>query len=271
MKDSVEYSVEVYRSLPLVTQKFLSDLIPLFISIAQNREHTGHNSGTIALHMAPSFIGRYASMKDSMAIAITYTKSLIDLWSEVEPHISIPSVESDFLKTSTPEVDIQTKHSATIQPKKSESLEPPISPLTSASEKVRTPSNSSASSLESSNDKTLFDKKNNFVSHKSVSAECLSSPSRIISPSPIMQPPSRLRRSASTTFQSHKPTEDETPNRRLYSSRTFSETTGRQNNPAFLRRSLSTKRGRMVSELAKLYEEKDGMPVSLPVEKAKAS
>lgn len=66
----------------------MCDLLPLFTTMIQNSAKTCHNSQTIAMCLAPSFIGRYASRKDSLAVAIKYTRNLIDHWPQIDDRLA---------------------------------------------------------------------------------------------------------------------------------------------------------------------------------------
>lgn len=94
VQDTVEYSIQVFESLPYVTQKFLTDLLPLFIAILENSARTGHNAQTIAMCIAPSFIGQYSTRKDSLAVAVRYTKNLVEFWPQIDDRLTEYS-ESD--------------------------------------------------------------------------------------------------------------------------------------------------------------------------------
>lgn len=306
LEETPEYCVQVYTSLPFVTQKFLFDLIPIFYEICRNHGHTGHDSSTLSLCMTPSFIGRYASIKESMAMAMKYTKCLIDLWPEVMPKLLALAPSQPPPSLSPQPVPIPEPQSQTQPESRSQATDSVVdSASTDASlAKVpmglRTPSGSSVSSLESADSITQAtpDKKA-FTTLQCQSDEFLSSPGHrsagaaAAGSSTSGRPPisgitpglPKLRKSASTILRrSNQSTDLEDDDndtisnknnknsnnggvpdghRRLFTSRTFSEMSTHQQRSAsvgggsrrFLNRSLSTKRGRMVSELAKLYED----------------
>lgn len=260
--NTVEYSSQVYQSFPYVTQKFLYDLIPIFIKVIENGSQTGHTTDTIALCMTPSFIGRYAAIEENMASAIQYTKNLIELWNEVEQHLS---KEHTLASGST---DIST----TNDPSKGSQNQSLHEPRTSNG--IRKISNSSLSSSDSSsvseNSMDSNDTKIRTIgTHKSVSEECLSSPTPDMSSTLAMMPPPppRLRKSALASISSSSLNEDWPPRRRLFPSRTFSETIGRSTSEP--RRSVSTQRGKVVAELAKLYEEKEAQTAHISLDESK--
>lgn len=104
IQDTVEYSIQVFQSLPYVTQKFLCDLLPLFIGILENSSRTNHSSQTIAMCLAPCFIGRYSTRKDSMAVAIRFTRNLIELWPEIDDRLAEYSESDTSCSDSEPAV-----------------------------------------------------------------------------------------------------------------------------------------------------------------------
>lgn len=88
IQDNVDYSFQVFQSLPYVTQKFLCDMLPLFTTIIENSSRTCHSSQTIAMCLAPSFIGRYSNRADSLAVAIRYTRNLIEQWPQIDDRLA---------------------------------------------------------------------------------------------------------------------------------------------------------------------------------------
>lgn len=307
IQDTADYCVEVYSRLPIVSQKFLFDLVSIFSAMCRH-QHNSTDSATLALSMTPTFICHYAGLKENMALGVQFVKTLIDQWPEVMARL----------------VALQTQGQAL--------------PLQSAA--MRTPSGSSVSSVESLDPLTVLPSDNRdgpkqLTTLKTRSDVCLSSPDHradrdqallseqapavattITTGSPLrrastitaahdepVQLQRRLRKSASTILRSssgvneqsdeisplqrqlpqrHTPRRQDTADevdipeghRRIFTSRTFSDmhTSMRQQQQQQLEgrrasvggdkvtllrmaRRLSTKRGKMVTELAKLYED----------------
>lgn len=238
------HCVEIYQSLPFVTQKFLYDLMEIFCITIRNNVHT---SETIALCMAPCFLGQFARIHDNKTRTVRFIRSLIELWSEVGPIVR----PHDF---DTP--DSTTSYTSSNASKES------LSSIMSR----RAVSSSSISSTEDH----VISQKNNYNNNKLSGAypKLYSSdyfpapPKRSMSTSPVklFNTPT-LRKSASTTFSKFNQTGGGSPigPGHLYSSKTFSEGVNSSRRASsgsigYMGRSVSTKRSKRISELAKLYE-----------------
>lgn len=238
------HCVEIYQSLPFVTQKFLHDLMEIFCIAIRNNVHT---SETIALCMAPCFLGQFARIHDNKTRAVRFIRSLVDLWPEVGPIVrpyasSISTSVNSYISTNASKESLLSLMSR------------------------RVASNSSMSSTEDYviSRKSSYNNKLSGAYPKLYNPDFLPAPpKRSMSTSPVKSfSKPALRKSASTTFNSHNDgSRGGSPigPGHLYSSKTFTEgiSTSRRASSGsigFMGRSVSTKRSKKISELAKLYE-----------------
>lgn len=328
IQDNIDYIYQVYQSLPYVTQKFLYDLLPIFIAIINNSHRTGHTSNTMAMAMASCFIGRYSNRKDTMAVAIRYTKNLIELWPELETRLSEYSnsdtsdsedeVEEvahhrkkSFTNGHRPDIPSHNHHHHSIRNvashqdmsvdsfhisethgHRSVSMALPqkyTASDTTLPEVRKVPSISSVSSSTSSSSSvsnTIADKTSENISmlkshsERSLSSSMLAHPSTIHNHPP---PPPKLRKSASTILRPTTSSPEVVPpmpklntrcsygsdlNKQHKSSAAVSAAAatasgyGAAAAAAARNKPAPTKRGRMVAELAKLYEERNPLPAN---------
>lgn len=291
IKDSPDYICQVFLSLPETTQKLLKDLIPVVLSVIKNSSRTYQSIKTISLDLAPCFIGRYASSKEKLTVAVRFTKNLIDFWPEI-----VRSVDSDFSSSSSDSDGENVTKTTTIATKISsrsssgrhskilpigsarssfETLPPgfhkPL-PTSFTSQNSSTTSLSSAQSLNagglasysyvtdstgrsaSKSDDFLPTSSSNFNSNSAnnkvqtpvTSSSSSASSSATTSP----PPPPPLRKSVSMAFKS-----DSGSDRSSVMLNERKSMSNLNEKPAALKSiSVSTKRGKMVAELAKLYE-----------------
>lgn len=292
IQSNPNYIYQVFQSLPYVTQKFLSDLVPLFNSIIDNSRRTGHSSETLANALAPSLIGRYASDDDSMVVAIAFTKNLIELWYTVEERL-IQYSGSDSSEFEEPVRENSRHRSPSSHHHNSNngnessrhpiqhtnkhedgSLEitylPPVptarangTPLSGNKTLRKIASLSSFSSSSSLSDqKTLSSTNDVFGRHANHSMESLGTPS------PPPPPPPKLRKSASTIL---RPTTGNThpPMPKLTSYNSFGCDLNKQQSNSNVKYKAPAKRGKLVAELAKLYEDKNIVEAEVTIETEK--
>lgn len=268
IKDTADYNSQVFLSLPETSQKLFKDLIPVAISVIKNTTRTNQTLKSLSSDLPSCFIGRYASNKESLAIAVRFTKNLIEYWAEISSNSSdISSSESESEKeqesvtSRKSSYDKYPKVSSTSSSKRSsyETLYtglPKHLPTSFASRNSSTTSISSSQSLNTSSlghskvsDSTgrLKSQSDDFLPSSTTKTRNSSSSSTSTSPSPPPLPPP-LRKSASTAFRS----ESIHHNVKLNGRKSMSNL---DEQPAALKSmNVSTKRGKMVAELAKLYE-----------------
>ena len=330
IQDNIDYSFQVFESLPYVTQKFLCDLLPLFIAILENSSRTGHTSQTIAMCMGPSFIGRYSNRKDSVAVAIRYTRNLIEFWSEIEDRLAEYSDSDSSCSDGEPinpsRIAVRRKsydeHNRTRSPFRAhaahtvravnshQDVSNSIDTFSDVSGAVRSVSTTTAprsSSLRRefgetvnvfSDTKTLDLSRtyssgsnsassiishhigsnsadNSICNHKSQSFESLPSPYAVSAPSLVPPPPPpKLRKSASTILRPTTSNPSSNLSRPKLNTRCSFSGDLNSNSSVLngrMSKTVPTKRGRMVAELAKLYEEKNSPPVLIEMNKSKSN
>lgn len=268
IKDTADYSSQVFLSLPETTQKLFKDLIPVTIGVIANKSRTYQSLKSISSDLAPCFIGRYASNKENLTIAVRFTKNLIDYWSEIS------SADSD-LSSSSSDSESEKEHESAITSRKSSYDKYPKALLSSGIKDSyheilpggiskhlptgfasRNSSTTSISSAQSLSNGTVFHPhiSDSTGRLKSKSEDCLlnipaKTPSPLCSSTPPPPPPPPpLRKSASTAFRSENSRQDVKLNGRKSMSNLDEQ-------PESLKSiNVSTKRGKMVAELAKLYE-----------------
>lgn len=224
--------VHIFRSLPYVSQKFLYDLMLIFSASVLSDVHTPE---TIALCTAPSFLGHYTNLYENRLRAVRFVSSLVEYWPDVEPSVRPSGISSTYYGMNTSKESLADS----IMSQRAAS-----NSSMSSTEDVLTPIDMSSKHLRTAT----------FGSMKLYSSETLPQPpKRSMSTSPVKSSQRTLRKSASTTFQSPVDLSAPPGYRPLRGSHTFSGGDLASPRP-YLGRAVSTKRGKMVSELAKLYE-----------------
>lgn len=84
LNDSKDYCLGIYQTLPAFSKFILSSLMPLLFSVVSNSSRTGKSSSTLAGCVGPSLIGLSSVTKEGIAIGVRYTRNLIEHWNYVK-------------------------------------------------------------------------------------------------------------------------------------------------------------------------------------------
>lgn len=233
MKDSVDYTVAVFQGLPSWAQYLLYSLTEILASVVVHGPRTLHNPTTIAQQLAPGLCGR--ASREQLAIGVRYTRNLVENWPAV----------SKAVRVRLPQTYSHCRHSSvsdSLMVSKQRQPNPPPSPLRNLSKK-------NVSSPELRTDPFADP-----IAPEQLQTRATSDPSlpfeepKVMGPPPVPPKASVLKPIENTSRPEVKPKpkvkplKPEKPEPRRFGPRAKSVTT--------------TRRGKMVAELAKLYEDK---------------
>lgn len=86
IKDDAEYTEETLKQLPVTSLFIFLYVIPLLQSIVRNTEVTRHSEHSISVCFAPAMLGITAS-RDSTAVGIRLLKNVIEHWAALAPKL----------------------------------------------------------------------------------------------------------------------------------------------------------------------------------------
>lgn len=263
LQDSIDYTLRIWDSLPLLSRHLLPDLLSLLTSIVAHASRTMQSPTTLAMSLVKSLTGVSATNKEASAIATRYCRNLIEFWPNICQKRDTYDPENPFAspthsRNTSVELNIKKRPFAHKASSASMSSSYGSLPFYAISKNNSTPELCTEQSLIDLNDDD--DEVDPFTTASRTSSSSSSASSVIRPAKSSMGPPpvpakskAAAAASASILRPSQKPNINDRPP---------SETKKPPSPPPkrqFGPRSKSvapTRRGKMVAELAKLYEEK---------------
>jgi Rho GTPase-activating protein 1 len=258
IQDTAEYCVNTFISLPAISKRLLMDLIDLLANMVFNSNI--HSPGSLAACIGPNLLGLGPITNETMATGVRFTRNLIEFWPQV-------SAAANYWMNNNYHNQLSIRKHRTERFSSISNYDDSLSsPLSGNAPQgwIRSTSYISTPDLHSPFSIGLTDSRSTSLSSSSSSStsSTISESARMFSmmPPPLAPiklgppPPSRKERITGSILQptttnisrpniSNKPIHGDP----LYPRKLAPETT---------RTIPSTRRGKMVAELAKLYEEK---------------
>ncbi|CAN6639673.1 protein Ecm25p [Trichomonascus vanleenenianus] len=106
-QDTVPYCLDVVLGLSYSCQYVLVHLVRLLHSLASSQARTEHNSATLAACVAPSLLGR-TTTKEGVTMGVRFTRLLLDMWPKIVVDDRISSIldSSSSMRTSPSAPDL---------------------------------------------------------------------------------------------------------------------------------------------------------------------
>ncbi|KAA8911166.1 hypothetical protein TRICI_003888 [Trichomonascus ciferrii] len=265
LQDSIDYTLHIWDNLPLLSRHLLPDVLSLLTSIVAHASRTMQSPTTLAMSLVKCLTGVSATNKEASAIATRYCRNLIEFWPNICQKRDNYDSENPFAspthsRNTSVELNIKKRPFAHKASSASMSSSYGSLPFYAISKNNSTPELRTEQSLIDLND-TEQDLDPFTTSSRTSSSS--SSASSVIRPTKTsMGPPpvpakskaAVAAASASILRPSQKPNINDGP-----SPTETKPPPSSPPKPKFGPRSKSvapTRRGKMVAELAKLYEEK---------------
>lgn len=259
LRDSIDYTLQVWDNLPLLSRHVLPDLLSLLTSVVAHASRTMQSPTTLAASLAKCLTGVSATNKEQSAIATRYCRNLIEFWPNIcQKRDNCDYPENPFAspthsRNTSVELCVKKRPFAHKASSASMSSSYGSLPFYAIAKNNSTPELRTEQSLIDLNDDN--DHQDPFTASSRTSSSSSSSTSSVTRPTrTAMGPPPVPAKSKTAILRpSQKPNINDDP--QTETKRPPSPPPQRKFGP----RSKSvapTRRGKMVAELAKLYEEK---------------
>lgn len=83
LEDSIDYTLRIWDNLPLLSRHLLPDLLSILTSIVAHASRTMQSPTTLAMSLVKCLTGVSATNKEASAIATRYCRNLVEFWPNI--------------------------------------------------------------------------------------------------------------------------------------------------------------------------------------------